>query len=83
MQTNQSFTPQEIGIFTPNMTATSTLETGQVGYVATGLKIFTQLRLVTLSQMMDTCLHLYPATALLNPTSSWTYTRPTALNTKP
>lgn len=37
-QTNQSFTPQEIGIFTPNMTATSTLETGQVGYVATGLK---------------------------------------------
>lgn len=44
LQTNHSFTPQEIGIFTPNMTPTKSLSTGQVGYVATGLKDITKVK---------------------------------------
>lgn len=37
-QTNQAFTPVDLGIFTPDMTPTEELTTGQVGYIATGLK---------------------------------------------
>lgn len=33
-----TFTPVEIGIFSPNMEKRESLETGEVGYVATGLK---------------------------------------------
>lgn len=38
VQTNQSFKPQEIGIFTPSRQPTLSLSNGQVGYLATGLK---------------------------------------------
>lgn len=33
-----TITPKEIGVFTPERTPTSQLETGQVGYIATGFK---------------------------------------------
>ncbi len=38
LQTKQDFTATQIGIFTPQMTETAKLSTGQVGYIATGLK---------------------------------------------
>jgi GTP-binding protein LepA len=41
--TNASFLPNEIGIFTPNMTPIDSLKAGEVGYVCTGLKEVTQV----------------------------------------
>jgi GTP-binding protein LepA len=38
MQREESFKPTEIGIFNPNLLETNTLNTGEVGYIATGLK---------------------------------------------
>ena len=38
------FRPVEVGIFAPNMKATGALRTGEVGYVATGLKTVQQCR---------------------------------------
>ncbi len=38
MSTGQAIEPLEIGVFAPTMRATGALRTGQVGYVATGLK---------------------------------------------
>ncbi len=38
LNANVSFTPKEIGKFTPELVPTGSLETGQVGYVATGIK---------------------------------------------
>ncbi|MBI2309713.1 elongation factor 4 [Candidatus Collierbacteria bacterium] len=38
MAFRQNFLPKEIGIFTPKRTQIDRLETGQVGYIATGLK---------------------------------------------
>lgn len=38
LQKQQEFTPTEIGIFTPNLEPIDALETGEVGYIATGLK---------------------------------------------
>jgi GTP-binding protein LepA len=35
---SQSFTPKELGSFSPQMTPSQSLETGQVGYIATGFK---------------------------------------------
>ncbi len=37
-QSHQPLNPTEIGIFTPQMTPVSQLKTGEVGYIATGLK---------------------------------------------
>ena len=37
-QSHQILNPTEIGIFTPQMTPVSQLKTGEVGYIATGLK---------------------------------------------
>lgn len=34
----EKFTPVELGVFLPKMTAVQRLETGEVGYIATGLK---------------------------------------------
>jgi GTP-binding protein LepA len=39
MSTLASTEAQELGIFAPNLTPISTLRTGEVGYIATGLKI--------------------------------------------
>lgn len=39
------FTPLEIGVFTPEMTPVSVLKTGEVGYVATGLKEIRELKI--------------------------------------
>ena len=36
--------PKEIGIFTPKRTQADKLETGQVGYIATGLKDIRQVK---------------------------------------
>ena len=44
MASRQNFLPKEIGIFTPNRTQTDKLETGQVGYIATGLKDIRQVK---------------------------------------
>lgn len=38
IQRNERFKPTEIGIFSPNLTKVEFLNTGEVGYVATGLK---------------------------------------------
>lgn len=38
MQKEESFKPTEVGIFNPNLIETNILRTGEVGYVATGLK---------------------------------------------
>jgi GTP-binding protein LepA len=38
LQRNESFKPTEVGIFNPNLVETNTLNTGEVGYIATGLK---------------------------------------------
>jgi len=44
MSTGVIFKPVEIGIFSPNMRMTTKLETGEVGYVATGLKSVRECR---------------------------------------
>ncbi len=44
MATNARFDPVEIGVFSPNMTVTDTLEVGSVGYIATGLKTIQECR---------------------------------------
>jgi GTP-binding protein LepA len=38
MQREESFKPTEIGVFNPNLLETNILNTGEVGYIATGLK---------------------------------------------
>ncbi len=38
IQRKESFKPTEIGIFNPNLKETNILNTGQVGYIATGMK---------------------------------------------
>lgn len=38
IQKQESFRPTEIGIFNPDLKETSSLSTGEVGYIATGLK---------------------------------------------
>lgn len=53
MASGTNLTPMEVGIFTPNMTQTSSLAVGQVGYVATGLKSLRECRVgdtMTLAQ---------------------------------
>lgn len=42
--TGESFLPNEVGFFTPNMTPTEELKAGEVGYVATGLKDVSNLK---------------------------------------
>lgn len=44
MATHTKFDPVEIGVFSPNMTITETLEVGSVGYIATGLKTIQECR---------------------------------------
>ncbi|MCJ7703225.1 MAG: translation elongation factor 4 [Anaerolineales bacterium] len=44
MATNTVVKPVEIGVFTPGMKATKTISTGEVGYVATGLKTIHECR---------------------------------------
>jgi GTP-binding protein LepA len=53
MASGTNFTPMEVGVFTPNMTQTTSLSVGQVGYVATGLKSLRECRVgdtMTLTQ---------------------------------
>ncbi len=38
LRKGESFSPTEIGIFSPNLLETKALSTGEVGYIATGLK---------------------------------------------
>lgn len=44
LQTNHTFVPKQIGWFTPGLTTTDELTTGQVGYIATGFKDLSLLR---------------------------------------
>ncbi|GIL12477.1 MAG: elongation factor 4 [Chloroflexota bacterium] len=44
MATGARFEPVEIGVFTPNMQPVDSLEAGEVGYVATGLKTVQECR---------------------------------------
>jgi GTP-binding protein LepA len=44
MATGAKFEPIEIGIFSPNMEPVDTLEAGEVGYIATGLKTVQECR---------------------------------------
>jgi len=44
MATGAKFEPVEIGFFSPNMIPTSSLESGEVGYVATGFKTVQECR---------------------------------------
>ncbi len=50
-QTETEFMPVELGVFAPKMTSVQTLATGQVGYVATGLK---QAKLVRVGDTLIT-----------------------------
>jgi GTP-binding protein LepA len=45
MSTNASFNPIEIGVFTPDPTKKETLTAGEVGYIATGLKDTSELKI--------------------------------------
>jgi GTP-binding protein LepA len=45
ISTNISFNPIEIGVFTPDPTKKEFLTTGEVGYIATGLKDTSQLKI--------------------------------------
>jgi GTP-binding protein LepA len=56
IQRKESFKPTEIGIFNPNLEETNILNTGQVGYIATGMKdigYFTVGDTVSDSEEMD------------------------------
>jgi GTP-binding protein LepA len=44
MSTNVKTTPVEIGIFAPNLTPVKNLRSGEVGYIATGLKTVSECR---------------------------------------
>jgi len=44
MATQTTLSPVEIGIFSPRMQVTKTLKTGEVGYIATGLKSVNECR---------------------------------------
>lgn len=44
MATEANLKPIEVGIFSPAMTASKSLEMGEVGYVATGLKSLSEIR---------------------------------------
>lgn len=44
MATGQTFTTVEIGVFNPRMQPVSTLQAGEVGYIATGLKDVSRLK---------------------------------------
>jgi GTP-binding protein LepA len=44
MATNAEVKPVEIGVFTPRMKPTDTISTGEVGYIATGLKTIHECR---------------------------------------
>lgn len=61
LKNGSSFNPREIGFFKPDLTPTKTIDTGEVGYIATGLK---DIRLFTvgdtISDIPDTeALHGY------------------------
>ena len=56
LATDTSFIPSEIGFFTPKRTKTDLLQTGEVGYVATGLKDLSQIKIgdtITLASTKD------------------------------
>jgi GTP-binding protein LepA len=57
MSTNASTEAQELGIFAPDLTPIKELKTGEVGYIATGLKV------VRDCQVGDTITHLRRAAA--------------------
>ncbi len=44
LQTNKELVPKQIGIFKPLMVASDLLETGQVGFIATGLKSLDEVK---------------------------------------
>ncbi len=44
MSTGQNLEPLEVGVFGPNMRPTGKLEAGEVGYIATGLKVVSDCR---------------------------------------
>ncbi len=44
MSTGQNLEPLEVGVFGPNMRPTGKLEAGEVGYLATGLKVVSDCR---------------------------------------
>lgn len=45
MATGLSFSPLEVGFFTPEMSKSESIEAGEVGYIATGLKDIRELRI--------------------------------------
>jgi len=51
LNTDQSFTPKEVGIFTPEQFPTKSLSTGMVGYIATGIK---DVKLVSIGDTLTT-----------------------------
>lgn len=55
LQKGESFKPTEIGIFKPDLEETSRLETGEVGYIATGFKDISMFTVGdTISDSQDT-----------------------------
>lgn len=53
-----SFLPRQIGLFTPSLTPTGSLKSGQVGYIATGFKDLSDLKVgdtIVLDELKDQC----------------------------
>jgi len=50
LKNNSAFIPREIGFFKPDLTSTKIIETGEVGYIATGLK---DIRLFTVGDTIS------------------------------
>ncbi len=60
LQKGKSFKPTEIGIFKPDLEETNILNTGEVGYIATGFKNISMFTVGdTISDKIDTLLSGY------------------------
>ena len=68
MSTGQNLEPLEVGVFGPNMRPTGKLEAGEVGYIATGLKVVSDCRVGdTLTTKVNPAEHPLPGYKPMKP----------------
>ncbi len=68
MSTGQNLEPLEVGVFGPNMRPTGKLEAGEVGYLATGLKVVSDCRVGdTLTTKVNPAEHPLPGYKPMKP----------------
>ncbi len=68
MSTGQNLEPLEVGVFGPNMRPTGKLEAGEVGYIATGLKVVSDCRVGdTLTYKVNPAEHPLPGYKPMKP----------------